>query len=320
MKLTLLIIISFIPTLLSAQENRLKFEYSNYSGAYLGMGKPDTIPQKFAPGFISIEDQYDQCLVFSPDGDHLVYTWADSSWSKSGMMYTRRIGDKWLKPALLKYKGSDQVIFNPIFSDDSKKIMFSKVSSKWPNTDIFYISLTDSGYSDVARRKDIPINTRGLDFDFCTDKNDVIYFTGKRDDFVGGTFDLYKCQKKNGRYITTNLEILNSKLDEASPYVSPDGSYLVYDKMVNNKNLVYNDSTARIIQIELFVSFRDEDNEWTKPINLGPPVNSKQHRTYRPFISPDGNFLFYTKAEDGGKGADVYWVNTEVIEKLRPKP
>jgi Tol biopolymer transport system component len=313
----ILVAVLSIPSIPLAQVEKLRFELSHYSGDYLGLKQPDTYPQKFAPGFISVENETSHCLVFSPDGNHLVYTWADSAWSHWGIMYSRRVKGQWLKPFLLKFEGSDKIPFNPAFSNDSKNIVFTMVSTTWPDTDIYSIALTDSGYSSVPDRMDTPINTAGLDFGYFTDKDGSIYFTGRRKEFVGGLFDVYVCREENGNFVTRNLKTLNSALDDAAPFISPDGTYMVYEQMVNEAGIVYNDSTARIIRIDLFVSFRDKNNEWTIPINLGESINSDKYKTYRPVISPDGKFLFYSQTTK--KGAAVYWVNTKVIERLRPR-
>ncbi len=312
-----LAIVFAIPTMLFAQVEDLRLELSDYSGVYLGLKQPDRRPQKFAPGFISMENETSHCLVFSPDGNHLVYTWADSVWSHWGIMYSRQVKGRWSKPCLLKFEGSDRIPFNPTFSDDSKNIIFTMISTSWPDTDIYTIALTDSGYSSVPRRMETPINTSGLDFGYFKDRDGSIYFTGQREEFAGGLFDVYVCRMENGTYVTRNLRILNSSLDDAAPFISPDGSYMIYEQMVNETGMVYNDSTARIIRIELFVSFGDKGNNWSAPINLGNEINSDKFKTYRPVLSPDGKFLFYSKTEK--KGAAVYWVSTKIIDKLRPR-
>jgi hypothetical protein len=316
MKKPLLIIILCAPLMLLAQQGKLNFQFSRYYGQYLGLKHPGTRPEKFAPGFISIDNEYTHCLVFAPDGNHLVYTWADPVWKNWGMYYSKRVGNRWLQPTLLKYKGSEKIPFNPTFSADSKNIIFTMVSSEWPNTDLYSIELSDSTYSFIPQHMNTAINTDMPDFGYFIDKDSSIYFTGKREDFMGGLFDVYVCKKENGKYITKNVSVLNSELDDAAPYVSPDGTYLVYEQMVNEAGIPYNDSTARIIRIDLFVSFRDKNNNWSKPINLGPGINSDKYKTYRPVISPDGKFLFYSQT--GEKGAAVYWVSTKVIERLKP--
>jgi Tol biopolymer transport system component len=162
---------------------------------------------------------------------------------------------------------------------------------------------------------DTPVNTSGLDFGYFLDKDGSVYFTGRREEFVGGLFDVYVCRRENGTYITKNLKTLNSVLDDAAPFISPDGTYMVYEQMVNEAGMVYNDSTARIIRIDLFVSFRDKDNNWSAPVNLGKSINSDKYKTYRPVISPDGKFLFFSQTAK--KGAAVYWVSTKLIDRLR---
>lgn len=314
-KCTLWFLLLFIVPLTSLSQHHLDSGFSAFTGDYLGMKQPDNKPLKFAPGFISVPGETNQCLTFSPDGRHFVYVWADSTWSRFGLVYSRRIGDRWLNKTLLRYKGSEQVPFNPTFSPDSKQIIFSKISTTWPDTDIYTLDLLPDGYASEAALMNSPINTEGLDFDYFSDRDSIIYFTGQRPDFMGGTFDIYSLNKQNN--VVTNLKTLNSPLDDAAPYLSPDGTYMVFEKMVNDSHLVYNDSTARIIRIELYVSFCDKTGKWSAPINLGPQVNSKFYRTYRPVLSADGKFLFFTRREQ--KGSSIYWVSTRIIDKLKPE-
>jgi hypothetical protein len=48
-----------------------------------------------------------------------------------------------------------------------------------------------------------------------------------------------------------------------------------------------------------------------EPQNLGPGVNT-EHIEGSPTLSLDGRFLFFSRHQD------IWWVSTEVIEKLRP--
>jgi Tol biopolymer transport system component len=68
---------------------------------------------------------------------------------------------------------------------------------------------------------------------------------------------------------------------------------------------------------DLYVSFKEQDGTWAKPINLGIAVNSN-FSEFVPTISPDGKYLFFGRVEEDGT-SNVYWVSTEIIEKLRPK-
>jgi hypothetical protein len=62
----------------------------------------------------------------------------------------------------------------------------------------------------------------------------------------------------------------------------------------------------------LFCSFRDKDGRWSEPEEVKLSINAGQ-----PFISSDGEYLFFTSGEQGK--ADIYLVSTKIIEELRPK-
>jgi len=47
-------------------------------------------------------------------------------------------------------------------------------------------------------------------------------------------------------------------------------------------------------------------NRWTKPINLGPPINT-QYWESQPSISPDGRVLFFVSNRPGGLGGRDIW-------------
>ena len=57
---------------------------------------------------------------------------------------------------------------------------------------------------------------------------------------------------------------------------------------------------------DLFVSFLQKDGTWTKPKNLGAPVNSPAYEM-SPFVAPDGVTMYYASKREGGYGGfDLY--------------
>jgi len=62
---------------------------------------------------------------------------------------------------------------------------------------------------------------------------------------------------------------------------------------------------------DLYVSFKEQDSTWAKPINLGDAVNTNVNEK-SPSITPDGKYLFFGRDEEDGY-ANIYWVSTEVI-------
>jgi len=57
---------------------------------------------------------------------------------------------------------------------------------------------------------------------------------------------------------------------------------------------------------DLYVSFQDEDNQWTLPKHLGPVINSRGYEI-SPFLSKDGKTLYFSSNGHGGLGnADIF--------------
>jgi hypothetical protein len=54
---------------------------------------------------------------------------------------------------------------------------------------------------------------------------------------------------------------------------------------------------------DLHVSFWREDGSWTEPLNLGEGVNSSSAEV-RPYVSPDGRYLFFTSNRPVGSAPD----------------
>jgi Tol biopolymer transport system component len=93
---------------------------------------------------------------------------------------------------------------------------------------------------------------------------------------------------------------INSDADEAMPFISPDGSYLLFTRFGHPDNHGFAD---------LWISFQDEAGGWKEPLNLGERINSVAGIC--PIVSPDGAYLFFNAAGDN------YWVDAGVIEELR---
>jgi Tol biopolymer transport system component len=112
--------------------------------------------------------------------------------------------------------------------------------------------------------------------------------------------DIYLARFSGGTYEKpVNVgEPINSADGENTPFIAPDGSYLLFQR-----------------QSDIWVSFRGKKNAWSDPVKLGPEVNSPGMELC-PIVTADGKFLFFLSSRGGETHA--YWVRAEVIEKLRP--
>ena len=101
-------------------------------------------------------------------------------------------------------------------------------------------------------------------------------------------------------------DIINTPTQEESVLIHPDGRSLYFASR-GHKGMGGSD---------LYVSRLDDNGKWSKPENLGYPINTKSDENSL-MVSPDGEVGFFASNRDGGYGdLDIYWFN--MPENLRP--
>ena len=115
--------------------------------------------------------------------------------------------------------------------------------------------------------------------------------------------DLYVAEEANGAYVNARPLSLNTTGTEASPAVSPDGRFLVFQ--------AYRDLHA-IGEQDLYVSERTEFG-WSAPRVLPEPINSVASDGY-PSFSPDGRYFFFASDRRApGSSWTIYYVETSAL-------
>ena len=102
-------------------------------------------------------------------------------------------------------------------------------------------------------------------------------------------------------------EEINSGKFNAHPFIAPDESYLIWDCRRDDG---YGGS-------DIYISYRQQDGSWGPAINLGGEINSEGWDAAAS-VTPDGKYLFFHRLNDAGN-ANIYWVDAQIIETLRPK-
>ncbi|PRY12394.1 outer membrane protein OmpA-like peptidoglycan-associated protein [Pontibacter ummariensis] len=92
-------------------------------------------------------------------------------------------------------------------------------------------------------------------------------------------------------------ETINSPANEGAATISGDGKTLVFTSCNRSDG---------VGDCDLYISFRT-GNEWSKPKNMGSPVNAKAWDS-QPSLSADGRTLYFTSTRSGGVGKEDIWV------------
>lgn len=150
--------------------------------------------------------------------------------------------------------------------------------------DIYYSDIKGNDrFGDIAKLKHNEVNTEFWET-HCTltPDGENMYFASDRPGGYGGR-DIYRIVKlPNGEWSKAqNMgPQINTPYDEDSPFIA-----------VNNKTLYYSSNgESSMGGFDVFVTFRDDQNAWSTPTNMGFPINST------------GDDIFYTTTIDGLKG------------------
>ena len=311
-------------------QNRNKSKFSELNGPYLGQKPPGMTPELFAPGLLSAGGD-EANITFTPDGMELCYTlWtpggenlADPKWPFLQMiiMYSRVENGRWVEPKEFSFNLDRKEIY-PFFSPDGKRMYFSSWRSGSPR-----IMFVEKSNGEWCEPKEINLHISSF---ISVAANGNLYFADQDQD-TEEVF-IYMSRYENGNYS------LPEKLSDAvndkcglRPYIAPDESYIIFDREKFDTSFGEED---------LYISFRDQNGEWTKAKNMGKRINTR-YRDKRPFVSFDGKYLFF--ASDRIKNPErpkkamnltelkqllhvpangwehIYWVDAKVIEELKPK-
>jgi len=167
------------------------------------------------------------------------------------------------------------------------------------NGDIYLCDLKGDKWSSPELLPET-INTDMHESSACMNfDGNIIYFVSDRlDDNMGGR-DIFMSKKnKKGKWSqATNLgPIINTEYDEDGVYMHPDGKTLYFSSKGHNSMGGY----------DVFKSIIQSTGEWSKPINLGFPINTSDDDVYF-VMSANGKHGYYSSAKDGGFGEkDIY--------------
>jgi len=302
--LPFIIILTFVTLSTYAQQTELL----KLTGPYLGQKPPGNIPEIFAPGIVSTEKNEHSAAIFSKDGNELF--WSYYTKGNHIIMFMKQEKDGWTKPAEL-LKNCRYRMGNPFFSADwTKLIYFSDRKEKRDdgtlNIDFWYMEKQDDVWCNAQLLIFLP-NSNKWQLNGCQTANGNFYFTSKVDE-KNMEFQLYisTYNGKNWEPAKPLDDCLNESAINWTPYVSPDESYIIFSSDREGVNDGFN-------ACDLFISFKDHNNKWITPINMGCNINTNELERF-PWVSPDGKYLFFVR----GQG-DIYWVSTDIIENLRPK-
>ena len=117
----------------------------------------------------------------------------------------------------------------------------------------------------------------------------------------GGIGDIHYSKWVNGEYASPVImgSAINTPATETCPHIAPDESYIVFTRF----------DETNVKNSGIFISYKDQSGDWLPAVLV--EGGTKEKGGLSPWISPDGQYLFYV---NGG----MWWMPAGFIERLRP--
>jgi Tol biopolymer transport system component len=323
-----LLLLTFIFCLQASEIN--KTIYRDLKGLYLGQQPPGDTPVVFAPGIIT-QGFHELGISFAPDYSQLGYVISDRSYSLYVIIHLKRERNTWSKPEVAPFSGyfsENSMCFSPsgnrwYFS--SKRPLDLKTKKKKKDNDIWYVEREKKSWGTPIRLSAL-INSSASEMNPSISTKGNLYFVVRTTD---GKSDIYFSKYHKGEFVKPVKIILSgsNSYSKGRPFIAPDESYLLFQA---NRPDGFGGN-------DLYVTFQQKNESWSKPLNLGPNINSSSS-DFGAYVSPDGKYLFFSSYrgydEDVFKGksyaeliklyrspkngyATLYWVNARIIRKLK---
>ena len=244
--------------------------------------------------------------VISGDGKHMVFTVKLQFYD--AVFYSKKTNDKWGSPENLTPDfGLDGSSYSTGISYNGDEIFVYRSDNYDGN---IYVSKKVNDKWTKLQKLNENINTKYWEShaSLSPDGN-YLYFTSNRQGGYGG-LDIYRAKRdKNGKWSeVVNLgPVVNSEYNEETPFLTNNGHILYFSSQGHYNMGGY----------DIFYSTKQSNGNWSKPVNIGYPLNTSDDDL---FFSPysDGFRALYSIYNTDGSGlSDIYMV--DVYNDLNPR-
>ncbi|MFC7048679.1 hypothetical protein [Emcibacter nanhaiensis] len=260
-------------------------------GPYLGQEPPGLTPEAFAPGIVSTE-HWEYGGAFTPDLKEFYLLRSGGKYEAATFVVYRNENNRWRETVVSPWAGQ------PVISPDGRTMHLGRR----------YKERTESGWSEVKNLK-APFKDL-LIMRLSASANGTYYFDTY--DKEKPDFPIRYSRLIDGKYEEPKVlgKEINTGTNLNHPFIAPDESYLIWDAVREGGQG----------SSDLYISFRQPDGSWGEAVNLGDKINTGAWEASAS-VTPDGKYLFFSRnmGSDKYENVDIFWVDAQIIEELRPK-
>ncbi len=326
----------FTSIFFSCSHRQPQTPFADLSGPYLGQTPPSDTAELFAPGILSNAFN-NRDMAISPDGSEIYTSVVTGGFAHSKIIVYKNKDGFWQPPEIASFCGGPETNeLEPAFSYDGSTLFFisnrtdsinGKTGDHW---DIWAADRTYDGWGEPYNLGG-PVNSDHHEFFPSLTKDGTLYFTRRqadsRDEFI------YRSRKINGSYMIPERlpDQVNCGQARYNAFVARDESYIIVPVFGMPDSYGGTD---------YYITFRNKEDQWSRPVNLGAEINSSAGQEWSPYITHDEKYFFFMSmklkplALDGefvyqtlldyhnnyeNGLPDMYWIEASFIKALRPE-
>ena len=311
-------------------------EFALWTGPYIGQEPPGTEPELFAPGIVT-SGLSTRDVAILPDGSEIYFGLFLPNYKFAAIAYTRLENGRWTRPEIAPFSGKYKDI-EPCISPDGGKLFFLSYrpleagGEATDNEDIWVVERVDDGWGEPYNIGP-PVNSEAGEFFPSITADGTLYFTRFNTQTRGN--EILRSRLVDGKYAEPERlpEQVNCGRDRFNAFIAPDESYCIVPAFGME------DSVG---SVDYYIVFRNDDDTWREPVNMGDKVNTTGALEYSPYVTRDGKYFFFmssrTRFDEGYHkmsltladileihnapehgNSSIYWMDAAFIEGLRPQ-
>lgn len=290
MKLLLLTCAMSLNIVFAQEVKENDFIFPRLEGPYMGQQPPGMVAEPFAPGIISKEG-WEIEGVFAPGMKEFYFTTSHDEPFRPTVIGFRQQDNVWKKYIEFARRGEIA------FSSDGTRMHMAKG----------YKDRAGDGWSE---RKSLGSSFEEIQIMRLTVSSKATYVFDEVGMPNGDGVIRYSRLIDGAREVPRPFgKEINTGRMNAHPFIAPDESYIMWD---GRREEGHGGS-------DIYISFRKEDGSWGDAINMGDKVNTDKWDAYAS-VTPDGKYLMFNRSlDEDGDNVDIYWVDAQIIQNLRPK-